>query len=229
MEEKLVTDSLFQEKLEALSDRFPEADEINYPVDVVDKAADEVPPSDEIQPDQPPETQFDEAIVKNETQKELTEVEKLINKRTGFWQVHLKDHDLKWIKNSCQGKFEYEGANEAFMLVNCYIGFSAAVARLEQEVKVNSERSVPVLQASSIESCAFFINKHKGAGIESAQRCVRIAMALNPIIMEMRKLDDAIESIKKAEEAAKNKQQGILSQGLGIPSPNETEQPIPTE
>jgi hypothetical protein len=94
---------------------------------------------------------------------ELTELEKLINKRTGYWQVNMEPADLKWVKNACQGKFGFTGPNQAFMLMNCYLGFSGAIARQEQ----NQAKELPVLQASAIESCALLINSYSSSGLES--------------------------------------------------------------
>jgi hypothetical protein len=140
-----------------------------------------------------------------EPEKELTEVEKLIQRRTGYWQVNLQEADVKWIKNACQGKFEYVGPNEAFMLMNCFIGFSSALSRIEQQAKENQQPTC-VIQAAGIEACAFFMQRHKGSGLESAQRSFRIAMALNPVVMEMRELDSKIEGIRQQEKTATDSQ-----------------------
>lgn len=130
----------------------------------------------------------------------LSESDKLIQTRTGYWPLHLPAEDIKWIKHSCQNKFEYTGPNEAYMLMNCFVGFSTAVERMKSMTNPNEAVLLP---ASAIEACAFFTNKHSGSGIDGAQRMFRIAMALNPIIMEMRKLDEIIEATRKLEAEAK--------------------------
>ena len=130
---------------------------------------------------------------------ELSEVQKLINKRTGFWAVNLELADLKWIKNQCNSKFEFNGPNEAFMMMNCYLGFASAVARIEQATKMKLESEAPAVQASAIEACALLLNRYTGSGLESAQRVFRIAVALNGSIMEMKELDDQIEKLKQAD------------------------------
>jgi hypothetical protein len=132
--------------------------------------------------------------------RELTEVEKLINKRTGFWVLNIEEADLKWIRNHCNSKFTFTGPNEAFMLMNCYLGFSSAIARLEQMAKAGMEAEKPAVQAAAIEACAMLINRFEGSGIESAQRIFRIAIALNGTMTELKKLDDQI-AILKAQEA----------------------------
>ena len=130
---------------------------------------------------------------------ELSEVQKLINKRTGFWAVNLELADLKWIKNQCNSKFEFNGPNEAFMMMNCYLGFASAVARIEQATKMKLESEAPAVQASAIEACALLLNRYTGSGLESAQRVFRIAVALNGSIMEMKELDDQIAKLKQAD------------------------------
>lgn len=136
---------------------------------------------------------------------ELSEVQKLINKRTGYWQVDLDLSDLKWVKNQCNNKFEFTGPNEAFMLMNCYLGFAATVAREEQVAKMKIENPpAPALQASAIEACALMLNRHKASGLDAAQRLFRIAVALNGPIMEMKVLDDQIAKLKAEEEKEAN-------------------------
>lgn len=128
---------------------------------------------------------------------ELTELEKLTQKRTGFWQLNLQEPDVKWIKNACNKNFEFNGPNEAFMLMSCFLGFSAAHARMNPGSE--AENHPCVVQASAVEACAYFMNRVTGNNVESAQRVFRIAMALNPIIMEMRKLDDQIQALRSPE------------------------------
>ena len=134
---------------------------------------------------------------------ELSEVQKLINKRTGYWAVNLELADLKWIKNQCNNKFEFNGPNEAFMMMNCYLGFASAVARIEQAAKMKLDAEPAAVQASAIEACALLLNRYKGSGLDSAQRVFRIAVALNSSIMEMKELDDQIAKLKE-EEASKS-------------------------
>jgi hypothetical protein len=136
-----------------------------------------------------------------EPAEELSEVQKLINKRTGYWQVDLDLSDLKWIKNQCNNKFEFTGPNEAFMLMSCYLGFAATVSREEQVAKMKIENPpAPALQASAIEACALMLNRHKASGLDAAQRLFRIAVALNGPIMEMKSLDDQIAKLKAEDE-----------------------------
>jgi hypothetical protein len=159
-----------------------------------------------------PETEFslDEELMKeagspNVGDGEQSALDMLIARRTGFYPIKLDIADLKWIKNSCNsGKFTFTGPNEAFMLMNCFMGVSAAVARLEQEKaeKMESTGSVD-MQAAAIEAAAILLNKYEGSGLESAQRVFRIAIALNGPVMEMKQLDQIINQLK-IEEAKKD-------------------------
>lgn len=136
-----------------------------------------------------------------EPQKEMSELDRLINRRTGFFPVNLSLEDLKWIVNACKSnKFSFTGPNEAFMVMNCYLGFSAAVARRSEEITDQNKLAQPVeIQAAAIEAAAILLNKYEGSGLESAQRVFRIAVALNTPVMEMKQLDQTINQLKIAE------------------------------
>ena len=158
-----------------------------------------------------PETEFilDEELMKAagspNQEGEQSALDMLISRRTGFYPIKLDIADLKWIKNSCNsGKFTFTGPNEAFMVMNCFMGVSAAIARLEQEKaeKMESTGSVE-MQAAAIEAAAILLNKYEGSGLESAQRVFRIAIALNGPVMEMKQLDQIINQLK-IEEAKKD-------------------------
>lgn len=136
-----------------------------------------------------------------EPQQEMSELDRLINRRTGFFPVSLNLEDLKWIANACKSnKFSFTGPNEAFMVMNCYLGFSSAVARRTEEMKSENEMTQHVeVQAAALEAAAILLNKYESSGLESAQRVFRIAVALNTPVMEMKQLDQIINQLKIAE------------------------------
>ena len=81
--------------------------------------------------------------------------------------------------------------------MNCYLGFSSAVARRTEELKGESEASQYIeIQAAAVEAAAILLNKYEGSGLESAQRVFRIAVALNTPVMEMKSLDQMINALK---------------------------------
>jgi hypothetical protein len=166
-------------------------------VDVVTNEVEETQPE--------PEFILDEELMKAagspNPEGEQSALDMLIARRTGFYPIKLDVADLKWIKNSCNsGKFTFTGPNEAFMIMNCFMGVSAAIARLEQEKaeKMESTGSVE-MQAAAVEAAAILLNKYEGAGLESAQRVFRIAIALNGPVMEMKQLDQIINQLKIEE------------------------------
>ena len=169
--------------------------------------------TDSIEMIEPIATQEPEADVMpgEQSQPEKSMLDQLIDRRTGYFSVKLDTADLKWIKNACNsgGKFSFTGPNEAFMLMNCYLGFSAAIARAEQEAKEQTESDGSVqIQAAAIEAAAILINKYSGSGLDTAQRVFRIAMALNPAIMDMKDLDKLINMIKNQEAIENEKKVG---------------------
>ena len=131
--------------------------------------------------------------------KEMSEIDKLINKRTGYWAINLDLADLKWIKNGCNNKFPFTGPNEAFMLMNCYLGFASAIGTLEASTNHGIDSPTANLSASAIEACALILNRYEGSGLDTAQRVFRIAIALNNVIMEMKSLDSEIAKLRETE------------------------------
>ena len=143
------------------------------------------------------------ADVPETEQRVQTPLEQMINRRTGFFTVKISPADVRWIANACKDdKFAFTGPNEAFMVMNCYMGFSAAVARFQQEGKTNETSAEELdINAAAIEAAAILISKYTGKGLDAAQRVFRIAMALNGPAMEMRSLDKVINQLKQADAA----------------------------
>jgi hypothetical protein len=171
--------------------------------EVIEETVTETTESQDMEPT-PDGTSFEEPI------QTMSALDQLINRRTGFFSITLDLNDLKWIKNACgSNKFTFTGPNEAFMVMNCFLGFSSAIARFEQEQAENSESNGSIqVQASAIEAAAILLNKYQSSGLESAQRVFRIAVALNQSVMEMKQLDQIINQLKveeaKQEEIAKD-------------------------
>jgi hypothetical protein len=177
--------------------------------EVIEETVTETTESQDMEPTQDG-TSFEEPI------QTMSALDQLINRRTGFFSITLDLNDLKWIKNACgSNKFTFTGPNEAFMVMNCFLGFSSAIARFEQEQAENSESNGSIqVQASAIEAAAILLNKYQSSGLESAQRVFRIAVALNQSVMEMKQLDQIINQLK-VEEA---KQEEIVKDSVINPS-----------
>jgi hypothetical protein len=176
--------------------------------EVIEETVTEATESQDMEPAQDMEPTQEEPDFQEPTQT-MSALDQLINRRTGFFSITLDLTDLKWIKNACgSNKFTFTGPNEAFMVMNCFLGFSSAIARFEQEQAENSESNGSIqVQASAIEAAAILLNKYQSSGLESAQRVFRIAVALNQSVMEMKQLDQIINQLKveeaKQEELAK--------------------------
>jgi hypothetical protein len=133
------------------------------------------------------------------TEEPKSELENLIELRTGLFEVSLDVEDLKWLKNSCNSKFGFKGPNEAFMLINAYLGLDAAIQNISQ----NKEAKSVKLSAATIEALAVLVNRYEGTGVAIAQRVFKVAVSLQQVIGIMRELDteiNAIEAAMKAEE-----------------------------
>jgi hypothetical protein len=150
-----------------------------------------------------------DSITEQEQPSLQSTLDMLIAKRTGFFGVKLEDEDLKWIKNACKGdKFKFVGPNEAFMVMNCFLGFSSAISKKEESAANGDEQSpVVMVQASAVEAAAILLSKYEGNGLDSAQRVFRIAVALNDSVMEMKQLDELIRNLKTEQALADEAEQ----------------------
>jgi len=140
------------------------------------------------------ETQSDEQSTLVEDPK--SELEKLIELRTGLFDLNLEIEDLKWLKNTCNSKFEFKGPNEAFMLINAYLGLDAAIQNAT--ATKNKKATAIKLSAATIEALAVLVNRYSGAGIAAAQKIFRVAVAFQQPISIMRELDSQIKAIETA-------------------------------
>lgn len=149
---------------------------------------------------------LDEQTVQNETitgettepiSDPKSELDKLIDLRTGLFEVNLDADDLKWLKNSCNSKFSFKGPNDAFMLINAFLGLDAALQHLPK-----GEDSKPVqLTAATVEALAVLVNRYEGSGIGPAQKIFKVAVSLQQVIGIMRDLDTQINALEKALNA----------------------------
>jgi hypothetical protein len=159
-----------------------------------EQLTDQLVPTQEVETTEHAETESTESPVT-----EMTLMESLVAKRTGFFTVKMSPADVKWVKNACNDKFTFTGPNEAFMVMNCFLGFSGATARLKDSKEVDTSQEIQ-LQASAVEGAAILLSRYEGNGMEAAQRVFRIAVALNGPAMEMKELDREINALKLEEQ-----------------------------
>lgn len=129
-----------------------------------------------------------------------SELDKLIEMRTGLFDVNLDSEDLKWLKNSCNSKFSFKGPNDAFMLINAFLGLDAAI----QNTPKNNETRTVKLTAATVEALAVLVNRYEGSGVGPAQKIFKVAVALQQVISIMRELDSQISALEKAMDFEKN-------------------------
>ena len=162
--------------------------------------------SEEVLPTQPSQTE--EAPINFEDLSTKEKVTFLQEKRLGHFAVPLLTiDDLKYLRSKMQGEYEFTGPQEAFMLMNAYMGIESAYVTyskvLKEASKNRAEAPVMQLSASAIEGAIFYTGRVKGKGIEQAQRVFRIAMALNGAAKKMREIDELIKEYQtKAQEEA---------------------------
>lgn len=144
----------------------------------------------EPQTEQAAEPQNDQ---QSETLSPQDQLDKLIEARTGIFETALDLDDLKWLRNQCNSKFTFKGPNDAFMLMNAYIGLDAAISHWDHK---NKEAVTSRLTASTVEALAILMNRYEGTGTTSAQKVFKIAVALQNVIARFKEMDKEIELLE---------------------------------
>jgi hypothetical protein len=158
---------------------------------VTDQILDETIPQMEA-----PETQDQSSDVENPK----LELDRLIEIRTGLFDVNLELEDLKWLKNTCNSKFSFKGPNDAFMLINAYLGLDAAI----QNMGPQKDAKTVKLTAATVEALAVLVNRYEGTGVGPAQKVFKVAISLQQVISIMRELDSQINALETAMNAQEN-------------------------
>lgn len=140
-----------------------------------------------------PETQDQSTNVDNPQ----SELERLIEIRTGLFDVNLELEDLKWLKNTCNSKFSFKGPNDAFMLINAYLGLDGAIQNIGAQKDVKTVK----LTAATVEALAVLVNRYEGTGVGPAQKVFKVAISLQQAISIMRELDSQINALETAMNA----------------------------
>lgn len=126
----------------------------------------------------------------------------LINRRMGEFNVKISYSDLKYIKNTIQQKVEWKGPNEAYLVI-------ISLLTIDNALQAMDPKSVEAIQihlpSSTIESINFFLNRITGKGLDSAQKLFSISMMLRQPIEALKKLDSEIETLKAEIEKTEKK------------------------
>ena len=122
-------------------------------------------------------------------------LEELINKRTGDFEIQISYKDLKYIKNTLVQKIEWTGSNEAYLLILTLLSIDSCLE--EMDPKNEMVRVKTSLSSTSLETINYFLYKVTGKGVDSAQKLFAAAMQIRPALEAMKKLDEAILSLRE--------------------------------
>lgn len=118
----------------------------------------------------------------------------LINRRMGEFEVKINYADLKYLKNTLNQKVEWKGPNEAYLTIISVLTLDNLLQSMDPKevspIKIN-------MPASTIESVNFFLSRITGKGIEAAQRLFSLSMILRQPIAALKKIDEEIEALRK--------------------------------
>jgi hypothetical protein len=128
-------------------------------------------------------------------------LEELINNRTGDFEIQISYKDLKYIKNTLVQKIEWTGSNEAYLLILTVLSIDSCLE--EMDPKNEMVRVKTSLSSTSLETINYFFSKVTGKGVDSAQKLFAAAMQIRPALEAMKKLDDAIQSLREDIAASK--------------------------
>jgi len=121
----------------------------------------------------------------------------LIARRMGSFEVKINYADLKHLRNLVHQKLEWKGPNEAYLTIIALLTMDNALSGMDSK---SSEQIKISLPSSVIESINFFLNKITGKGLDSAQRIFSLAMLFRPAIEAIKTLDNEIEHLKSEVE-----------------------------
>lgn len=117
----------------------------------------------------------------------------LLSKRMGTFDLKITYADLKYLKNSIDQKVEWKGPNEAYLVIMSVLSLENNLQSLDPKEHSAVQLSMP---ASTIESINYFLSRISGKGITAAQRLFSVSMLFRQTMEAIRKLDEEIEYLK---------------------------------
>lgn len=117
----------------------------------------------------------------------------LIAKRMGSFDIKISQADLKYIKNSINQKIEWKGPNEAYLVIMSLLSIENTLAEMDPKNLSPIQIKLP---AATIEAINYFLSKISGKGLDSAQKLFSISMMFRQTMEAIRKLDEEIEFLK---------------------------------
>ena len=122
-------------------------------------------------------------------------LEQLINKRTGDFEIQISYKDLKYIKNTLVQKIEWTGSNEAYLLILTLLSIDSCLEEMDPKNETTMVKTS--LSSTSLETINYFFYKVTGKGVDSAQKLFAAAMQIRPALEAMKKMDEAILSLRE--------------------------------
>jgi hypothetical protein len=123
------------------------------------------------------------------------QLEELVKKRSGDFELLISYRDLKYIKNALTQKVECVGPNEAYLFILTQLAIDSSLE--EMDPKSEQARVKTSLPSTAIETINYFLSKVTGKGIDSAQKLFSAFMQIRPVMETMKKMDDSIKALKQ--------------------------------
>jgi hypothetical protein len=123
------------------------------------------------------------------------QLEELVKKRSGDFELLISYRDLKYIKNALTQKVEWVGPNEAYLFILTQLAIDSSLE--EMDPKSEQARVKTSLPSTAIETINYFLSKVTGKGIDSAQKLFSAFMQIRPVMESMKKMDDSIKALKQ--------------------------------
>lgn len=117
----------------------------------------------------------------------------LLARRTGEFDVRINYTDLKFLKNTLNQKVDWKGPNEAYLMIMSVLTVNNVLSEMDPKTTEPLNIKLP---ASTIESINFFLNRVGGTGLDSAQKLFSLSMMFRQSMEAIKKLDEEITTIK---------------------------------
>jgi hypothetical protein len=133
----------------------------------------------------------------NEVETPMSELDVLIQRRMGNFEINISPADLKYVKNLLNNKVEWKGPNEAYLILMALLSLSSELKEVDDR---STERHTVSLPSTTLESINFFLGKVTGKGEEPAHRLFAVSMLLRPAMEQIRVIDETIEQFKSEKK-----------------------------
>ena len=147
--------------------------------------------------------QTEELVVENTTvneepQQEMSELDSLIARRMGNFNVNLALNDLKYLRNRLND-VTWTGPNEAYLQIMAVVALNNEIRAFEKGADAATRRQIS-LPSTTIESINFFLSRISGKGEEGAHRLFSASMLLRQTLEEIKNIDSQITILQNSEK-----------------------------